>query len=43
MPVVDEFASQGRVVKVEAVKSPDEVYEETKEKLKERGLVPNKQ
>jgi UMP-CMP kinase len=42
MPVVNEFESQGRVVKVEAVKSPDEIYEETKAKLKERGIEPIK-
>lgn len=38
MPVVDEFESQGKVVKVKAVKSPDEVYEEVKTQLKARGL-----
>jgi UMP-CMP kinase len=38
MPVVDEFESQGRVVKIQAVQSPDEVYEDVKLKLKERGL-----
>jgi UMP-CMP kinase len=36
MPVVDYFDSQGRVVKVVATKSPDEVYKETKEKLEAR-------
>ncbi|KAF2740549.1 UMP-CMP kinase-like protein [Polyplosphaeria fusca] len=40
MPVVDEFEKQDKVVKVEAVKSPEEVYEETKAKLKERGIEP---
>lgn len=36
MPVVDYFEKQGRVVKVVANKSPDEVYKETKEKLEAR-------
>ncbi len=36
MPVVDYFASQGRVVKVVATKTPDEVYKETREKLEQR-------
>ncbi|KAG9241644.1 adenylate kinase-domain-containing protein [Calycina marina] len=36
MPVVDYFASQGRVVKVVATKSPAEVYKETKEGLEKR-------
>lgn len=38
MPVVDEFASQGRVVKVEAIKTPEGVYEEVQVKLAERGI-----
>jgi UMP-CMP kinase len=36
MPVVDYFEKQGRVVKVQATKGPDEVYEETREKLEAR-------
>ncbi|EFQ90693.1 hypothetical protein CFE70_008328 [Pyrenophora teres f. teres 0-1] len=40
MPVVTEFESQGRVVKVNAEMSPDEVYKHVQEKLKERGIVP---
>lgn len=36
MPVVDYFEKQGRVVKVNATKSPEEVYKETKEKLGQR-------
>ncbi|TVY82566.1 Uridylate kinase [Lachnellula suecica] len=36
MPVVDYFDGQGRVVKVVATKSPDEVYKETREKLEAR-------
>ena len=38
MPVVDEFERQGKVVKVEAVKSPDEVYEVVMAKMKDRGI-----
>ncbi|ORY09270.1 UMP-CMP kinase-like protein [Clohesyomyces aquaticus] len=40
MPVVDEFESQDKVVKVMATRSPDEVYEDTKKGLKERGIEP---
>jgi UMP-CMP kinase len=40
MPVVDEFEKQGRVVKVNAEQEPTEVYEETKQKIKERGILP---
>ncbi|KAK2626631.1 hypothetical protein QTJ16_003806 [Diplocarpon rosae] len=36
MPVVDYFESEGRVVKVLATKTPDEVYKETREKLEQR-------
>ena len=36
MPVVDYFASQGRVVKIEATKSPEEVYKETAQKMERR-------
>jgi len=36
MPVVDYFEGEGRVVKVVATKTPDEVYKETKEKLEQR-------
>ncbi|KAF2196306.1 UMP-CMP kinase [Delitschia confertaspora ATCC 74209] len=42
MPVVDEFEKQGRVVKVEAVQTPDEVYEDIKGKLREKGVEPLK-
>lgn len=38
MPVVEYFEKQGKVVKVQAVKSPDEVYEEVKAKFAERGI-----
>lgn len=40
MPVVDMFEKQDRVVKVKAIKGPDEVYAEVREKLKTRGLEP---
>jgi len=36
MPVVDYFEKEGRVVKVVATKSPEEVYKETKEKVVQR-------
>jgi UMP-CMP kinase len=36
MPVVDYFEKEGRVVKVVATKTPDEVYKETREKLEQR-------
>ncbi|KAF1830025.1 adenylate kinase isoenzyme 1 [Decorospora gaudefroyi] len=40
MPVVNEFESQDRVVKVNAERSPDEVYKDVQEKFKERGVEP---
>ncbi|KAE8452217.1 hypothetical protein EG329_001684 [Mollisiaceae sp. DMI_Dod_QoI] len=36
MPVVNYFDGEGRVVKVVATKTPDEVYKETREKLEQR-------
>ncbi len=36
MPVVDHFEKQGRVVRVAATKSKEEVYKETKEKVEQR-------
>jgi UMP-CMP kinase len=36
MPVVDFFQKQNRVIKIVATKTPDEVYDETKEKLEQR-------
>ena len=36
MPVVEYFDKEGRVVKVQATKGPDEVYQETREKLEAR-------
>jgi UMP-CMP kinase len=38
MPVVDYFDGQGRVVKVSAIPSPDEVYDEVKKRFKECGV-----
>jgi len=38
MPVVDEFESQGRVVKVNAERAPVEVYEDVKREFGERGV-----
>ncbi|CAI6341708.1 unnamed protein product [Periconia digitata] len=40
MPVVNEFESQGRVVKVEAIKSPEEVYQDVQAKIKDWGVEP---
>ena len=38
MPVVDMFDEQGKVVKVNAMKTPEEVYEDVKVKLEEKGV-----
>ena len=38
MPVVEYFERQGKVVKVRAVKSPEEIYEEVRKRLGERGF-----
>ncbi|CAN9393480.1 unnamed protein product [Alternaria alternata] len=40
MPVVKEFESQDRVVKINAEQEPDQVYRDVQEKLKERGVKP---
>lgn len=40
MPVVNEFESQDRVVKINAEQEPDQVYRDVVEKLKERGVKP---
>ena len=42
MPVVDYFEKERKVVKVSATKGPDEVYEEVKTKIADRGLHPEK-
>jgi UMP-CMP kinase len=41
MPVVNYFEAQGRVVKVSAVPSPEEVQKEILAKFKERGVDMN--
>jgi UMP-CMP kinase len=41
MPVVNYFESQGRVVKVSAVQSPDEVEMEVAAEFRKRGLDLN--
>ena len=38
MPVVEYFEKQGKVVKVKAVKGPDEIFEEVKQRMAERGF-----
>lgn len=43
MPVVEYFEKQGKVVKVSAVKGPEEVYEEVKKRMEERGFEMVKQ
>ncbi|KAI9668184.1 MAG: bifunctional uridylate/adenylate kinase [Bathelium mastoideum] len=40
MPVVNMFEKEGKVVKVNAFKTPDEVYDDVKAKFAERGLHP---
>jgi UMP-CMP kinase len=40
LPVVTEFEAQDRVVKVDAVQSPEEVYRDVQARLKERGISP---
>src|SRR5437016_2764595 len=36
MPVVDYFEKEGKVVKIDATKSPEEVYRVVKEKMREK-------
>ena len=38
MPVVEYFEKEGKVVKVEASKGPEEVYEIVRKKFGERGF-----
>lgn len=38
MPVVDYFEKENKVVKIKAVKKPDEIYEEVKKGMGERGF-----
>lgn len=42
MPVITHFEGEGRVVKVNATKTPDEVYAEVREKFTEKGVHPEK-
>ncbi|MCJ1471829.1 bifunctional uridylate/adenylate kinase [Lambiella insularis] len=42
MPVVDYFEKEGKVVKIPATKSPDEVYAEVKGKMGQRGFEMTK-
>lgn len=42
MPVVEYFEKQGKVVKVEAVTGPEEVYKVVKEKFAQRDVMPSK-
>ena len=38
MPVVEYFEKQGKVVKIKAVKSPDEIYEDVQKAMAQRGI-----
>ena len=38
MPVVDYFEKESKVVKIKAVKSSGEIYEEVKKRMGERGF-----
>ena len=38
MPVVDYFEKETKVVKIKAVKGPDDIYEEVKKRMGERGF-----
>lgn len=40
MPVVTEFEEQNRVVRVNAIQTPEEVYKDVQHKFKERGIEP---
>lgn len=42
MPVVDMFEKEGRCVKVDATKSPNEVYESVRKQFSEKGVQPQK-
>ena len=43
MPVVEMFEKEGRVVKVSAAKTPDQVYQDVREGLQKQGLQAEKQ
>ena len=38
MPVVEYFEKEGKVVKIEATKSPEEIYEVVKQRMGEKGF-----
>ena len=40
MPAVDMFEKQGKVEKIKAVATPEEVYEETQRRLAARNVKP---
>jgi UMP-CMP kinase len=40
MPVVNEFEAQGRVVKINAERPPEDVYRDVQERIKEWGVQP---
>ena len=42
MPVVEYFDKQGKVERVAAVGTPEEVYEEVKGRMGKRGLHPTR-
>ncbi|KAL9636912.1 MAG: hypothetical protein Q9164_002528 [Protoblastenia rupestris] len=42
MPVVEHFETKGKVVKIMATRGPDEVYEDVKKAMKERGFEMKK-
>ncbi|KAK4541590.1 bifunctional uridylate/adenylate kinase [Oleoguttula mirabilis] len=42
MPVVQKFEKEGRVVKVDATKAPDEVYQDVRKQFSREGLEPQK-
>lgn len=42
MPVVEKFEKEGRVVKIMATESPDEVYAKVRKQFGEKGVEPEK-
>jgi UMP-CMP kinase len=42
MPVVEHFEKEGRVVKVDATKGPEEVYTHVREQFAKEGIHPSK-
>ena len=41
MPAVEMFEKEGRVVKVDAAKTPEDVHKDVIKAMKERGITPN--